>query len=102
MAINQNQYQALEFPVNDTDDQPVVSVDAASFFMFSRGVEILEIDLCTGGSFTDGIFTVPLNDTSEFDSSYYFEVWVIVAGKNYMTHSGRVEFNPTLGRVAVC
>ena len=102
MELNQNQYYQLEYPVNDDAGEPIPSVQAASFTMWSGSTEVFSQDLCSGGSFTAGVFTVTLSDTSGFSRSYRFEVWVIVDGKKYLTHSGSISFIKTLERVEIC
>lgn len=97
MDLNQNQYYSIEFPVNDADDQPLVSVESSQFFLYSGQTEILS----SPGVFAAGILTVELTDTLALNKTYYFEVWVVVGGKKYMTHSGSLKFNKTLGRIEI-
>lgn len=104
MELNQNQYYQLEFPVNDDAGQPIAAVSAATFTMIVSGSEVFQQDLCDGGDFSAGIFTVTLDSlvTVNFNRSYAFEVWVIVDGKNYLTHSGTIKFRKTIERIEPC
>lgn len=104
MELNQNQHYQLEFPINDDAGDPIASVSAATFTIVASGAGVFQQDLCDGGSFSAGIFTVTLESsaTVNFNRSYTFEVWVIVDGKNYLTHSGTIKFRKTIERIAPC